>query len=65
MLIAQLEGNVHELNLTIQRQASRIQTLEKTVEHKEEHTGVLIKYRDVIHPNTATILLHDEMETLH
>lgn len=39
--------------------------MEKKVDHREDLTGTMVKYRDVIHPNTATILLHDEMETLH
>ncbi|CAD8091583.1 unnamed protein product [Paramecium primaurelia] len=64
-LIAELESTIYELNHTISQQAQKIGQLEKQVDSLDDTTGVVVRYRDVIHPNSATILLHEEMETLH
>ncbi|CAD8054723.1 unnamed protein product [Paramecium primaurelia] len=63
--IAELESTIFELNHTISQQAQKICQLEKQADQRDDTTGIVIRYRDVIHPNSATILLHDEMETLH
>ncbi|CAD8171916.1 unnamed protein product [Paramecium octaurelia] len=64
-LIAELESTIYELKHTISQQAQKIDQLEKKADQLDDTTGVMIRYRDVINPNTATILLHEEMETLH
>ncbi|CAD8096778.1 unnamed protein product [Paramecium sonneborni] len=63
--IAELESTIFELNHTISQQAQKICQLEKQADQRDDTTGVVVRYRDVIHPNSATILLHEEMETLH
>ncbi|CAK87811.1 unnamed protein product (macronuclear) [Paramecium tetraurelia] len=64
-LIAELESTIYELKHTISQQAQKLGQFEKKADQVDDTTGVMIRYRDVINPNSATILLHEEMETLH
>lgn len=65
MLVQQLENDIQQLQNIIQTQAKRINDQEKAIPIKEEATEVVIKYRDVVNPNAQTLIMHEEMDTLH